>query len=59
MAVKQTGSTVIGEVVKSGSTVEILINDNALQTGTYKFVYEDESKTPLGNVDEIKEFTIS
>ena len=56
---QQTGSTVIGEVVKSGSTVEILINDNALQTGTYKFVYEDESKTPLGNVDEIKEFTIS
>ena len=56
---QQTGSTVIGEVVKSGSTVEILINDNALQAGTYKFVYEDESKTPLGNVDEIKEFTIS
>lgn len=56
---QQTGTTVIGEVVKSGSTVEILINDNALQSGSYKFVYEDETKTPLDNVDEIKEFTIS
>lgn len=56
---QQTGTTVIGEVVKSGSTVEILINDNALQSGSYKFVYEDETKTPLENVDEIKEFTIS
>lgn len=56
---QQTGTTVIGEVVKSGSTVEILINDNALQSGSYKFVYEDEEKTPLENVDEIKEFTIS
>lgn len=56
---QQTGTTVIGEVVKSGSTVEIVINDNTLQSGTYKFVYEDEMKTPLENVDEIKEFTIS
>lgn len=56
---QQTGTTVIGEVIKSGSTVEIVINDNTLQSGTYKFVYEDEMKTPLENVDEIKEFTIS
>ena len=54
-----TGATVVGEVVKSQNAIEIVLNDNALEPGTYKFVYEDAGKTPLDNVDEITQFTIS
>ena len=54
-----TGATIVGEVVKDGTSIQIQVSDNALEPGTYKFVYEDSGKNPLGNVDEIKEFTIS
>ena len=49
----------IGTVNKSLSDLTITINDNALQSGTYKMFYEDLTRTPLDRVDEITEFTIS
>ena len=54
-----TGSTIVGEVVRtSDGSIQITVNDNALQSGTYKFVYEDAGKSPLDNTDEITEFTV-
>ena len=48
----------IGSVETVGEIVNISINNNALSTGTYKLVYEDEHREPLDNVDKITEFTI-
>lgn len=49
----------IGTVNKTSSDLTITINDNALESGTYKMFYEDSTRTPLERVDEITEFTIS
>ena len=49
----------IGSVNKTTSDLTITINDNALESGTYKMFYEDASRNPLDRVDEITEFTIS
>lgn len=49
----------IGSVNKTTSELTITINDNALESGTYKMFYEDSTRTPLERVDEITEFTIS
>lgn len=49
----------IGTVNKTSSDLTITINDNALESGTYKMFYEDSNRTPLERVDEITEFTIS
>lgn len=48
----------IGSVETVGEIVNISINNNALSTGTYKLIYEDEHREPLDNVDKITEFTI-
>lgn len=48
----------IGNVETNGEVVNININNNALSTGTYKLIYEDEHREPLDNVDKITEFTI-
>ena len=55
----QSGTTTIGEVETVSSTINITIDDDALDAGTYTMVYEDENRTPLANVDKITEFTVS
>lgn len=48
----------IGTVNKSTSDLTITINDNALQSGTYKMFYEDINRSIIDRIDEITEFTI-
>lgn len=48
----------LGEVTTNSSGVNITINDGALSTGTYTLKYEDNSRTPIENIDEITTFTI-
>ena len=48
----------VGSVTKGSSGFTITIDDNELENGTYKMIYEDSTRTPLENVDEITEFTI-
>ena len=48
----------VGSVTKDSSGFTITIDDNELENGTYKMIYEDSTRTPLENVDEITEFTI-
>ena len=49
----------IGEVTESSGALNIVINDDSLQSGTYRMVYEDANREPLSGVTEITQFTIS
>ena len=48
----------IGEVESSGGIINISINDGSLDSGTYRMVYEDASRTPLAGYTDIEQFTI-
>lgn len=49
----------IGTVSHTGDDILIEINDNALSSGTYTLRYDDATRTPIENIDEITTFTIS
>ncbi len=48
----------VGTVNKTTSELTITINDNALESGTYKLFYEDTNRNIIDRIDEITEFTI-
>ena len=48
----------IGDVESSGGIINISINDGSLDSGTYRMVYEDASRTPLARYTDIEQFTI-
>lgn len=48
----------IGEVETDSGAINISINDDALESGTYRMVYEDANRTPITGYTTINEFTI-
>lgn len=52
-------TTIVGEVVNDSNDTYIEISDNALPSGTYKLIYEDENRHTLQDIDKITEFTIN
>lgn len=48
----------VGEVDTSNGAINISIYDDALESGTYKMVYEDANRSPITGYTIINEFTI-
>ena len=49
----------IGEVTASDGAINISVDDDALESGTYRMVYEDANKQPITGYTNITSFTIS